>query len=82
MCNVPSERYNHGAALFKDGCMYVYGGFSLRCQDYCDDIWFFDIYLMNWREIYGAGDLSQYYQIINSVIIPYPDVPISQGILF
>lgn len=41
---MPSERYNHGSALFDDGCLYVYGGFSQRCQDFCDDIWFFDIY--------------------------------------
>jgi hypothetical protein len=45
VCTVPSERYNHGSVLFNDGCLYVYGGFSQRCQDYCDDIWFFDIYL-------------------------------------
>ncbi len=41
---MPSERYNHGSALFDDGCLYVYGRFSQRCQDFCDDIWFFDIY--------------------------------------
>ncbi|RYY89738.1 hypothetical protein EON63_00135 [archaeon] len=45
VCTVPSERYDHGSVLFDDGCLYVYGGFSQRCADYCDDIWFFDIYL-------------------------------------
>jgi len=45
VCNTPSERYNHAVAMFDDGCMYVYGGFSQRCQDFCDDIWFFDIYM-------------------------------------
>ena len=45
VCTVPSERYNHGSAMFSDGCLYVYGGFSERCQDYCDDMWFFDIYM-------------------------------------
>lgn len=30
--------------MFDDGTLYVYGGFSQRCEDYCDDIWFFDIY--------------------------------------
>ena len=74
-----SERYYHGAALFKDGTMYVYGGFSQRCQDYCDDIWMFDIYLKNWRQVYSAGALSQYFNILNGVIIPYPGVPISNG---
>lgn len=45
VCTVPSERYDHGSVLFADGCLYVYGGFSQRCEDYCDDVWFFDIYL-------------------------------------
>lgn len=45
VCTVPSERYYHSSALFDDGCLYVYGGFSQRCQDFCDDMWFFDIYL-------------------------------------
>ena len=31
VCNVPSERYDHGAVTFNDGTMYVYGGFSERC---------------------------------------------------
>lgn len=83
VCNVPSERYHHGAAMFVDGCMYVYGGFSQRCQDYCDDIWFFDIYMKNWRQVYGAGELSQYYTIITTTvpptIQPYPNVSISEG---
>ena len=55
VCTTPSERYNHGAAMFNDGTMYVYGGFSQRCVDYCDDLWFFDIYIKAWREIYYAG---------------------------
>ena len=45
VCNVPSERWNHGTAYFDDGTMYVYGGFSQRCADYCDDMWMFDIYM-------------------------------------
>ena len=44
-CKVPSERYNHGAVMFADGVMYVYGGYSQRCSDYCDDIWLFDVYM-------------------------------------
>lgn len=46
VCTVPSERYNHASVLFNDGTLYVYGGFSERCADFCDDIWFFDIYLL------------------------------------
>lgn len=41
---MPSERFNHASVMHDDGTMYVYGGFSQRCADYCDDIWFFDIY--------------------------------------
>lgn len=44
VCTVPSERYNHASVMHDDGTLYVYGGFSQRCGDYCDDIWFFDIY--------------------------------------
>lgn len=31
--------------MFDDGTLYVYGGFSQRCADYCDDLWYFDIYM-------------------------------------
>eukprot|EP00981_Chlorochromonas_danica_P008064 scaffold1949_cov176-Ochromonas_danica.AAC.7 len=61
VCTVPSERYNHGSVLFDDGCLYVYGGFSQRCEDYCDDLWFFDIYLRSWREVYSTGTLTNFY---------------------
>lgn len=44
VCTAPSERYNHASVMHDDGTLYVYGGFSQRCGDYCDDIWFFDIY--------------------------------------
>eukprot|EP00605_Chrysophyceae_sp_TOSAG23-4_P000108 GSChrysophyteH1.ASY1.ANO1.118.1 assembled CDS len=51
VCNVPSERYGHASAMFDDGTFYVYGGFSQRCADYCDDLWLFDIYLKGWHEV-------------------------------
>lgn len=44
VCTVPSERYHHTAVAFNDQTMYVYGGFSQRCVDFCDDIWFYDMY--------------------------------------
>lgn len=59
VCNTPSERYNHAVAMFDDGCMYVYGGYSQRCQDFCDDVWFFDIYMKSWRQVYASGALSK-----------------------
>lgn len=39
--------------------MYVYGGFSQRCADYCDDMWMFDIYIRSWRQVYAAETLSK-----------------------
>ena len=32
ICSVPSERYYHGAAVFNDSTMLIYGGFSHRCE--------------------------------------------------
>lgn len=61
VCTVPSERYNYGSVMFDDGCLYVYGGFSERCQDYCDDLWFFDIYMKSWRQVYATNTLTYFY---------------------
>jgi hypothetical protein len=64
VCNVPSERYEHGAVAFQDGLMYVYGGYSQRCGDYCDDLWAFDIALKTWLQVYSSGRLSKLYSDI------------------
>jgi len=61
VCTVPSERYNHASVMFVDGLLYVYGGFSQRCADYCDDMWFYDIYLKGWRVVYPSGKLTKLY---------------------
>ena len=42
VCPVPSERWQHGAAMFNDSTMLIYGGFSQRCEDYCNDLWSYD----------------------------------------
>ena len=80
VCTTPSERYNHGAVMYNDGTMYVYGGYSQRCVDYCDDLWFFDIYIKSWRVIKYAGMLSKLYTetLSTGVIVEYSttDVPI------
>lgn len=55
VCTHPSERYEHAAAMFDDGIMYVYGGFSLRCGDTCDDLWAFDLFLQSWKVVYTSG---------------------------
>jgi hypothetical protein len=58
ICTVPSERYFHGAARFDDSTMLIYGGFSHRCEDYCDDLWSLDLrnvgsrnYSKTWTEV-------------------------------
>ena len=61
MCNTPSERYEHTAVMFRDGLMYVYGGYSQRCADFCDDMWAFDIFVKAWKQVYPAGQLSRLY---------------------
>jgi hypothetical protein len=55
VCFTPSERWHHGAAMFDDNTMLIYGGFSHACQDYCDDMWSFDTRDNSWMEIYEAG---------------------------
>eukprot|EP00520_Triparma_pacifica_P000336 CAMPEP_0118648420 /NCGR_PEP_ID=MMETSP0785-20121206/9146_1 /TAXON_ID=91992 /ORGANISM="Bolidomonas pacifica, Strain CCMP 1866" /LENGTH=1030 /DNA_ID=CAMNT_0006540611 /DNA_START=234 /DNA_END=3323 /DNA_ORIENTATION=+ len=63
ICTVPSERWHHGSAMFDDQTMLIFGGFSPRCEDYCDDMWSFDIrpkpdgtgLVSTWMEIYPLG---------------------------
>jgi hypothetical protein len=80
VCTTPSERWNHGTATFGDGTVYVYGGFSQRCADYCEDIWMFDLYMKGWLEVYSAGELSKLYILQpDNTIVPYPRVPIDDA---
>lgn len=58
VCTVPSERWRHQAVYFSDETMYIYGGFSQRCSDFCDDLWMFDIAMKAWRQVYSEGELS------------------------
>lgn len=66
ICTVPTERWLHGAAMFNDTTMLIYGGFSQRCQDYCDDMWSYDIRSAEaldgqaggWMEMYEFGELD------------------------
>jgi len=55
VCTHPAERWLHGAAMFDDSTMLVYGGFAQRCEDYCDDLWSFDARDDSWMEIYEIG---------------------------
>lgn len=55
---VPSERWRQGAAMFDDNTMIVYGGYSQRCGDYCDDVWSFDLRDNSWMEIYPLGHFA------------------------
>lgn len=77
VCTVPSERYQHGAVMYNDQTMYVYGGFSQRCVDFCDDVWFYDLYMGGWREVYEAGALSRlYYEVRGIDFLYYSDVDV------
>ena len=58
VCTHPSERWRHGASMFDDSTMLVYGGFSQRCEDYCDDLWAFDVRDNTWMEIYEVGKFA------------------------
>ncbi|CAM9574615.1 unnamed protein product, partial [Discosporangium mesarthrocarpum] len=58
ICKTPTERWGHGAAMFDDGTMIVYGGYSHRCGDYCDDLWSFDLRDNTWMEMYPLGSMS------------------------
>lgn len=51
----------HGSAMFDDGTLFIYGGFSQRCADYCDDMWYFDIYMKSWKQVYKAGELTTFH---------------------
>jgi len=55
ICTVPSERWHHGSAMFDDRTMLIFGGFSQRCEDYCDDMWSFDLRDNSFMEIYPMG---------------------------
>ena len=59
ICEVPSERWRHGAAMFNDDTMLIYGGFSYRCVDYCDDMWSFDARNNKFVEIYEIGHFNK-----------------------
>eukprot|EP00946_MAST-07B_sp_MAST-7B-sp1_P003683 g3683.t1 len=37
-CAFPQERYQHIAAIYGDD-LYVFGGYAMFCEDYCEDMW-------------------------------------------
>jgi hypothetical protein len=54
-CTSPTERYGHAAAVYgdkiEDGLMFVYGGFSQFCEDYCSDMWVWYFKEKRWEQI-------------------------------
>ena len=62
VCSHPNERYDHSAAIFDDGTLFVYGGFSKWCQDFCSDMWAFSIPdckdrgLCTWHQLADVGN--------------------------
>ena len=52
ICEVPSGRYGHGATLlYNSQKMIIYGGYSQECNDYCQDLWTFDIENNQWSKV-------------------------------
>ena len=51
LCDVPFARWGHGAAMMGDNTMFVYGGYSQECEDYCDDVWKFDLKSFVWERV-------------------------------
>ncbi|KAL7553832.1 hypothetical protein ACHAWF_017166 [Thalassiosira exigua] len=51
VCQGPSERYGHCAAMLDESTMAVYGGYSHECEDYCDDFWLFDLLTSQWSKV-------------------------------
>ena len=41
-CYYPTERYEHTATIFGH-YLYIYGGYSTFCTDYCNDMWKYDL---------------------------------------
>jgi hypothetical protein len=56
VCDTPSERWGHGAAMIDSSTLVVYGGYSQECQDYCDDVWAFDFHTLDWQRISMSSD--------------------------
>ena len=54
VCDIPSERFGHGATMVGKSMMAVYGGYSNECEDYCDDLWMFDLMSLQWTEVKSA----------------------------
>ena len=54
---MPSGRYHHSAALVVDALtskrelMVMYGGYSIDCSDYCDDLWHYSLPYNVWVRI-------------------------------
>lgn len=54
-CTHPSERYDQSAVLFNGKRLFVFGGFSQKCQDYCSDMWELDIQVRNTHPVRCRG---------------------------
>lgn len=43
VCSHPCKRVHHGGTVFPDGTLFAYGGYGQMCEDYCADVWTFDV---------------------------------------
>ncbi|KAK1742930.1 kelch repeat-containing protein [Skeletonema marinoi] len=66
---IPSERYGHGAAMLNETTMAIYGGYSQGCEDYCDDLWMFDLVALKWSKqetAEGPGERWKFSMVADS----------------
>lgn len=50
-CDTPFARWGHSAIMSDASTMLVYGGYSQECEDYCDDMWTFDLKSFQWQKL-------------------------------
>jgi hypothetical protein len=50
-CGTPFARWGHSAIMIDNTTMFIYGGYSQECEDYCDDMWAFDFKSLDWQKV-------------------------------
>lgn len=67
ICTHPQERNDHISALFPDGRLVLYGGFSRLCEDFCSDIWSVDLKAcLRDREPVSPHELDEFKELTKS----------------
>ncbi len=50
-CTHPGERFESTMEVLRDDTLLVYGGYSHKCVDYCDDYWVFNLKTLKWIQV-------------------------------